>query len=73
MVGLTFHWDNYLTCSWIVEGPTPAIHFATPRKVCAHGANLTEKCRVIPAFVNQIPTEVGTKLQVCGFKMRMSQ
>lgn len=26
-------------------------------KVSAHGAALTEKCRAIPSFVNQIPTE----------------
>lgn len=26
-------------------------------EVCAHGAALTEKCRNIPAFVNQIPTK----------------
>eukprot|EP00435_Cladocopium_sp_Y103_P039481 s1489_g10.t1 len=33
------------------------VFFLLNLRVCAHGANLTEKCRVIPAFVNQIPTE----------------
>jgi len=33
------------------------VFFALNMRVCAHGAALTEKCRVIPAFVNQIPTE----------------
>jgi len=31
--------------------------FALNVKVCSHGAALTEKCRNIPAFVNQIPTD----------------
>ncbi|CAE7588166.1 unnamed protein product, partial [Symbiodinium sp. CCMP2456] len=30
--------------------------FAVNMRVCAHGAALTEKCRQIPAFVNQIPS-----------------
>ena len=33
------------------------VFFALNMRVCAHGAALTEKCRVIPAFVNQIPTQ----------------
>ncbi|CAE7201660.1 unnamed protein product, partial [Symbiodinium necroappetens] len=30
--------------------------FTVNMRVCAHGAALTEKCRQIPAFVNQIPS-----------------
>jgi len=30
--------------------------FALNLRVCSHGAALTEKCRAIPAFVNQIPS-----------------
>ena len=33
-------------------------------KVSAHGAALTEKCRAIPPFVNQIPTEAGYLCEV---------
>ncbi|CAK9081001.1 unnamed protein product [Durusdinium trenchii] len=33
------------------------VFFFMNMRVCAHGAALTEKCRVIPAFVNQIPTQ----------------
>lgn len=31
--------------------------FALNMRVCSHGAALTEKCRAIPAFVNQIPSQ----------------
>ncbi|CAK9023094.1 unnamed protein product [Durusdinium trenchii] len=37
--------------------PLPFL-FLLGMRVCAHGADLTEKCRAMPAFVNQIPTNV---------------
>ena len=38
---------------------TPLIFlFLLSMRVSGHGADLTEKCRAMPAFVNQIPTNV---------------
>eukprot|EP00439_Symbiodinium_sp_Y106_P041673 s267_g5.t1 len=36
--------------------------FLLGMRVCMHGADLTEKCRAIPAFVNQIPTNLDVDL-----------
>ena len=37
--------------------------FALSMRLFSHGAGLTEKCRTIPAFVNQIPREEGIDLE----------
>lgn len=37
--------------------------FTLNMTVCANGASLTEKCRNIPALVNQLPSELGIDME----------
>lgn len=48
-----------------LRGVFPQEQTLKPRKleVCANGASLTEKCRNIPALVNQLPSELGPLVQ----------
>eukprot|EP00435_Cladocopium_sp_Y103_P010643 s2436_g2.t1 len=58
--GVILVFEDLDAIPWIVEvlSGVPLLFMSClSLKVSAHGAALTEKCRAIPPFVNQIPTE----------------
>ncbi|CAE6970371.1 ectD, partial [Symbiodinium sp. KB8] len=50
--------DRVLVVGWFRRYTSPLLlRLERAVRVCSSGAALTEKCRTIPAFVNQIPTD----------------